>query len=62
MMEMITKLLEISRNAFGAWREHEGMWSMRQFETLSKMLGNKVALGDVPPELFEVYYSRLYEV
>lgn len=54
MTEMITKLLEVSRNAFGAWREHEGIWSMRQFESLSKLLGNKVMLGDAPPELFEV--------
>ncbi|CAK1544955.1 unnamed protein product [Leptosia nina] len=58
MTEMITKLLEISRNAFGAWREHEGMWSMRQFESLSKLLGNKVMLGDAPPELFEVMMDR----
>ncbi|OWR55525.1 dynein regulatory complex subunit 3-like [Danaus plexippus] len=58
MTEMITKLLEISRNAFGAWREHEGMWSMRQFETLSKLLGNKVMLGDAPPELFEIMMDR----
>ncbi|CAG4962699.1 unnamed protein product [Colias eurytheme] len=58
MTEMITKLLEVSRNAFGAWREHEGIWSMRQFETLSKLLGNKVMLGDAPPELFEVMMDR----
>ncbi|XP_045450916.1 dynein regulatory complex subunit 3-like [Melitaea cinxia] len=58
MTEMITKLLEVSRNAFGAWREHEGMWSMRQFEALSKLLGNKIMLGDVPPELFEVMMDR----
>ncbi|CAG9561376.1 unnamed protein product [Danaus chrysippus] len=58
MTEMITKLLEVSRNAFGAWREHEGMWSMRQFETLSKLLGNKVMLGDAPPELFEIMMDR----
>ncbi|CAH0729933.1 unnamed protein product, partial [Brenthis ino] len=58
MTEMITKLLEVSRNAFGAWREHEGMWSMRQFETLSKLLGNKVILGDIPKELFEVMMDR----
>ncbi|XP_045766707.1 dynein regulatory complex subunit 3-like isoform X1 [Maniola jurtina] len=58
MTEMITKLLEVSRNAFGAWREHEGMWSMRQFEALSKLLGNKVMLGDAPPELFEVMMDR----
>ncbi|XP_039755667.1 dynein regulatory complex subunit 3-like [Pararge aegeria] len=58
MTEMITKLLEVSRNAFGAWREHEGMWSMRQFEALSKLLGNKVLLGDAPPELFEVMMDR----
>ncbi|CAH2090948.1 unnamed protein product [Euphydryas editha] len=58
MTEMITKLLEVSRNAFGAWREHEGMWSMRQFEALSKLLGNKIMLGDAPPELFEVMMDR----
>ncbi|XP_050351560.1 dynein regulatory complex subunit 3-like [Nymphalis io] len=58
MTEMITKLLEVSRNAFGAWREHEGMWSMRQFEALSKLLGNKIMIGDVPPELFEVMMDR----
>ncbi|XP_028029107.1 dynein regulatory complex subunit 3-like [Bombyx mandarina] len=56
--EMITKLLEVSRNAFGAWREQEGVWSMRQFEALSKLLGNKLILGDVPPELFEVMMDR----
>lgn len=54
MTEMITKLMEVSRNAFGAWRENEGVWSMRQFESLSKLLGNKIMLGDAPPELFEV--------
>ncbi|XP_013190894.1 dynein regulatory complex subunit 3 [Amyelois transitella] len=58
MTEMITKLLEVSRNAFGAWRETEGLWSMRQFESLSKLLGNKIMLGDAPPELFEVMMDR----
>ncbi|XP_050675184.1 dynein regulatory complex subunit 3-like [Leptidea sinapis] len=58
LTEMITKLLEASRNAFGAWREHEGIWSMRQFETLSKLLGNKVMLGDAPPALFEIMMDR----
>ncbi|KAI8426087.1 hypothetical protein MSG28_005046 [Choristoneura fumiferana] len=58
MTEMITKLMEVSRNAFGAWREIEGIWSMRQFETLSKLLGNKVMLGDAPPELFEIMMDR----
>lgn len=54
MTEMITKLMEVSRNAFGLWREAEGVWSMRQFEALSKLLGNKIMLGDAPPELFDV--------
>ncbi|XP_045526239.1 dynein regulatory complex subunit 3-like [Pieris brassicae] len=58
MTEMITKLLEVSRNAFGAWREHEGMWSMRQLDALSKLLGNKILLGDAPPELFEAMMDR----
>ncbi|KAJ0178160.1 hypothetical protein K1T71_005983 [Dendrolimus kikuchii] len=58
MTEMITKLLEVSRNAFGAWREHDGVWSMRQFETLSKLLGNKLLLGDVCAELFEIMMDR----
>ncbi|XP_075978515.1 dynein regulatory complex subunit 3-like [Anticarsia gemmatalis] len=58
MTEKITKLLEVSRNAFGAWREHEGIWSMRQFETLSKYLGNKIMLGDACPELYEVMMDR----
>ncbi|KAL0871762.1 hypothetical protein ABMA27_004260 [Loxostege sticticalis] len=58
MTEMITKLMEVSRNAFGAWRENEGVWSMRQFESLSKLLGNKVMLGDAPPELFEIMMDR----
>lgn len=51
---MVTKLMEVARNAFGAWRDHEGLWSMNQFEALSKLLGNKIMLGDAPPELFEV--------
>lgn len=59
MTEMITKLMEVSRNTFGQWREHEGVWSMRQFEVLSKLLGNKVVLGDASPELFEVSYTDL---
>ncbi|XP_028158558.1 dynein regulatory complex subunit 3 [Ostrinia furnacalis] len=58
MTEMITKLMEVSRNAFGAWRENEGVWSMRQFESLSKLLGNKIMLGDAPPELFEIMMDR----
>ncbi|XP_052755007.1 dynein regulatory complex subunit 3 [Galleria mellonella] len=58
MTEMITKLMEVSRNAFGAWRENEAVWSMRQFESLSKLLGNKVMLGDAPAELFEVMMDR----
>ncbi|KAJ8713615.1 hypothetical protein PYW07_013985 [Mythimna separata] len=58
MTEKITKLLEMSRNAFGAWREHEGVWSMRQFEVLSKHLGNKVMLGDASPELYSAMMDR----
>ncbi|XP_063623655.1 dynein regulatory complex subunit 3-like [Cydia splendana] len=58
MTEKITKLLEVSRNAFGVWREIEGIWSMRQFESLSKLLGNKVLLGDAPPDLFEIMMDR----
>ncbi|XP_049874456.1 dynein regulatory complex subunit 3-like [Pectinophora gossypiella] len=58
MADMITKLLEHARNAFGSWREHEAVWSMRQFEALSKLLGNKILLGDVPAELFEVMMDR----
>ncbi|KAG7295915.1 hypothetical protein JYU34_021005 [Plutella xylostella] len=58
MTEMITKFLEHSRNAFGQWREVEGVWSMRQYETLSKMLGNNVLLGDVSPELLEIMMDR----
>lgn len=61
MTEMITKLMEVSRNAFGQWREQEGAWSMRQFEILSKMLGNKLMLGDACPELMEVSYKRALE-
>ncbi|KAH9641689.1 hypothetical protein HF086_005135 [Spodoptera exigua] len=59
MAEKVTKLLEVSRMAFGAWREHEGVWSTRQFEVLSKYLGNKVMLGDASPELFDVSHSTL---
>ncbi|CAH0694009.1 unnamed protein product [Spodoptera exigua] len=58
MAEKVTKLLEVSRMAFGAWREHEGVWSTRQFEVLSKYLGNKVMLGDASPELFDVMMDR----
>ncbi|KAF9806727.1 hypothetical protein SFRURICE_011431 [Spodoptera frugiperda] len=58
MTEMVTKLLEVSRNAFGSWREHEGVWSTRQFEVLSKYLGNKIMLGDTSPELFDVMMDR----
>ncbi|XP_030020026.2 dynein regulatory complex subunit 3 isoform X2 [Manduca sexta] len=58
MTEMVTKLLEVSRNAFGAWREHEGVWTMRQIEALTKLLGNKILLGDAPPELFEAMMDR----
>ncbi|KAJ2943667.1 hypothetical protein O0L34_g16779 [Tuta absoluta] len=58
MTEMISKLLEQSRSAFGAWRDSESVWSTRQYDTLSKLLGNKVMLGDVPPELFEVMMDR----
>ncbi|CAB3247675.1 unnamed protein product [Arctia plantaginis] len=58
MTEKITKLLEVSRNAFGAWREHDGTWSMRQFETLSKHLGNKNMLIDASPELYEAMMDR----
>ncbi|KAL4712059.1 hypothetical protein ACJJTC_003726 [Scirpophaga incertulas] len=56
--EMITQLMEESRNAFGAWRESEGVWSMSQFESLSKNLGKKNMLGDVPLELHEVMMDR----
>ncbi|XP_041987235.1 dynein regulatory complex subunit 3-like [Aricia agestis] len=56
--EMITKLLESARGAFGAWREHEGLWSMRQAEALSKLLGNRVLLGDVQPQLLEAMMDR----
>lgn len=55
MTEKITKLLEVSRNSFGAWREQEAVWSTRQYESLNKMLGNKIMLGDAPPDLYEVY-------
>ncbi|PZC75733.1 dynein regulatory complex subunit 3 [Helicoverpa armigera] len=58
MTEMVTKLLESSRMAFGAWREHESVWSTRQFEVLSKYLGNKIMLGDASPELFDVMMDR----
>ncbi|XP_022830342.1 dynein regulatory complex subunit 3-like isoform X1 [Spodoptera litura] len=58
MTEMVTKLLEVSRMAFGSWREHEGVWSTRQFEVLSKYLGNKIMLGDASPELFDVMMDR----
>lgn len=61
MTEMVTKLLEVSRNAFGSWREHEGVWSTRQFEVLSKYLGNKIMLGDTSPELFDVSGSLVFE-
>ncbi|KAJ8715983.1 hypothetical protein PYW08_013268 [Mythimna loreyi] len=58
MTEKVTKLLEVARNAFGAWREHEGVWSMRQFEVLSKHLGNKIMLGDASPELYNAMMDR----
>ncbi|XP_026746550.1 LOW QUALITY PROTEIN: dynein regulatory complex subunit 3-like [Trichoplusia ni] len=58
MTELVTKLLEASRTAFGAWREHEGVWSTRQFEILSKYLGNKVMLGDASRELFDIMMDR----
>ncbi|CAH0584433.1 unnamed protein product [Chrysodeixis includens] len=58
MTELVTRLLEVSRTAFGAWREHEGVWSTRQFEILSKYLGNKVMLGDASRELMDVMMDR----
>lgn len=54
LTEMITKLLEVSRGAFGSWRESELVWSTRQSDHLAKLVGNKVLLGDATPELYEV--------
>lgn len=59
MTEKVTKLLEVSRNAFGAWREHEAVWSSRQYESLNKMLGNKILLGDAPLDLYEVHFDQI---
>ncbi|KPI97248.1 PREDICTED: leucine-rich repeat-containing protein 48-like [Papilio xuthus] len=58
LTEMITKLLEVSRGAFGSWRESELVWSTRQSDHLAKLVGNKVLLGDATPELFEVMMDR----
>ncbi|CAH2039450.1 unnamed protein product, partial [Iphiclides podalirius] len=58
LTEMINKLLEVSRGAFGSWRESEVVWSSKQSDALSKLVGNKVLLGDAPPELFEVMMER----
>ncbi|XP_068618661.1 dynein regulatory complex subunit 3-like [Battus philenor] len=58
LTEKITKLLEVSRGAFGAWRESEVVWSSKQTDALTKLVGNKVMLGDAPADLFEVMMDR----
>ncbi|CAG4946971.1 unnamed protein product [Parnassius apollo] len=58
LTEMVSKLLDESRGAFGAWRESELVWSTRQADTLANMLGNRLLLGDAPPDLVEIMMDR----
>ncbi|GBP79774.1 Dynein regulatory complex subunit 3 [Eumeta japonica] len=58
LSEKIAKLLEVSRNAFGQWRELESTWSMSQFDIVSRLLGIKLTLFEDTSALMEVLSDR----